>query len=177
MQETDVEAYLQALNEELEERKIGKPVRLAIVGGVYMVCLIGNRQATKDIDVVPLSFPDTMNSTKETKAFRSAVNAVAKRFNLRRDWMNDVVASFTPDLGSTKLWREYSQLHVFVPEPECILALKLLSGREKDEDDIIALCERLEIETREQAQALVDRYADKNWQQECSLDATLDALF
>lgn len=29
----------------------------------------------------------------------------------------------------------------------------------------------------EQAQALVDRYADRRWQEECSLRATLELLF
>ena len=36
---------------------------------------------------------------------------------------------------------------------------------------------QLAIQTREQAQALVDRYAERGWQQECMLQATLDALF
>jgi hypothetical protein len=89
--------------------------------------------------------------------------------------MNDVVAAFTPPLGSLTLWRTYTHLQVYVPQADCILALKLLSGRPRDEEDIAALCQQLNISTR--AQALVDRYADRQWQQECMLEATLDALF
>jgi hypothetical protein len=96
---------------------------------------------------------------------------------MRRDWMNDVVASFVPDLGPVTLWRDYHNLQIYVPQAEYILTLKLLAGREKDEDDIVALCERLGIETREQAQELVDRFADQAWQQECMLTKTLDAIF
>jgi hypothetical protein len=91
--------------------------------------------------------------------------------------MNDVVAAFIPDLGPLSLWREYPHLHIYVPSAEYILALKLLAGREKDEDDILTLCETLHISSREQAQSLVDRYANSQWQNECSLQVTLDALF
>ncbi len=142
-----------------------------------MLFFLKNRASTKDVDVVPLDFPDTTNPNRETKAFRSAVNAVAKQYRLRRDWMNDVVAAFIPPLGSLTLWRTYTHLQVYVPQADCMLAPKLLSGRPRDEEDIAALCQQLNIHTREQAQALVDRYADWQWQQECMLEATLDALF
>lgn len=177
MESEEVDAYFQALDEELEKRKIHKPVRLAVVGGVYMMFFLKNRASTKDIDVIPLDFPDTTEPSQQTKVFRSAVNAVAKRYQIRRDWMNDVVAAFIQELGALNLWRSYSNLQIFVPNAECILVLKLLAGREKDEDDILALCELLDIQTREQAQDLVDRYADKNWQKECVVEKTLDDLF
>ena len=177
MESEEVEAYFQALDEELEKRKLHKPVRLAVVGGVYMMFFFKNRASTKDVDVIPLDFPDTTEPNQATRAFRSAVNAVAKRYQIRRDWMNDVVAAFTQELGALSLWRSYTNLEIYVPNAECILVLKLLAGREKDEDDILVLCEMLNIQTREQAQELVDRYADKSWQKECVLDKTLDALF
>ncbi len=179
MEGTEVETYFAALDEALADQPMKKPVRLVVVGGIYMVCFVKNRASTKDVDVVPLDFPDTMNPNQETKAFRSAVNVVAKKYGIKRDWMNDVVASFTPvlDPNSVILWHDYPNLQVYVPQPEFIFALKLLAGRERDEDDILALSESLNISTREQAQELVDRYAEKWWQKECSLEATLDALF
>jgi hypothetical protein len=177
MESEEVDVYFCALDEELEKRKINKPVRLAVVGGIYMMFFLKNRESTKDVDVIPLDFPDTTEPNQETKAFRSAINAVARRYQLRRDWMNDVVAAFTQELGALTLWREYSNLQIYVPNAECILVLKLLAGRAKDEDDILALCDMLDIQTREQAQELVDRYADKTWQKECVLEKTLDDLF
>jgi len=173
----EIETLFRALDEELAGRELKKPVRLVVVGGVYMMFFLHNRVSTKDVDVVPLDFPDTMNPNHETKIFRSAVNAVAKKYHLQRDWMNDVAAAFTPEIKDVLLWREYVNLHIYVPQAEFILALKLLAGRTKDADDITTLCESLAIQTREQAQALVDRYADRRWQQECMLDVTLDALF
>jgi len=179
MESQEIETYLCALDEELEKRSIKKPVRLVVVGGVYMVSLLKNRASTKDIDVVPLDFPDTTQPNKETKVFRSAVNAVAKTYRIKRDWMNDVVAAFSPDLDplSVTLWKEYTNLHIYVPPAEYILALKLLAGRERDEEDITALFNLLNIQVREQAQTIVDRYADPHWQQECCLQSTLDSLF
>lgn len=177
MESDEVETYFQALDEELGKRKIQKPVRLAVVGGIYMMYFLKNRVSTKDVDVIPLDFPDTTEPSEATKVFRSAVNAVAKRYQIRRDWMNDVVAAFTQELGTLNVWRTYANMEIYVPNAECILVLKLLAGRDKDEDDILALCEKLDIQTREQAQGLVDRYADKSWQMECVLDKTLDALF
>ncbi len=177
MEGDEIEQYFQALDEEIAERNLKKPVRLVVLGGVYMMFFLKNRSSTKDVDIVPLDFPDTMNPNQETKLFRAAVNAVAKKFQLKRDWMNDVVAAFIPDLGPVTLWREYSTLHIYVPSAEYILALKLLAGREKDEDDILTLCEMLNITTREEAQTLVDRYATLKWQNECTLQVTLDALF
>ncbi len=177
MDREEIDTYLQALDAALAERPIRKPVRLVVVGGVYMMFFLHNRTSTKDVDVIPLSFPDTMNPNRETKAFRGAVNAVARQYHLKRDWMNDVAASFSPEPGAVTLWRAYSNLEIYVPSSEYILALKLLAGREKDEDDILALCVLLHIQAREEAQALLDRYADPRWQQECNVQVTLDALF
>ena len=77
-----------------------------------MLFFLGNRAATRDVDIIPLDFPDTTSPNRETKVFRSAVNAIAKAFRLRRDWMNDVVAAFTPPLPaeSLVLWRDSPNL-------------------------------------------------------------------
>lgn len=175
----EIDTYLHALDAELAQRPIRKPVRIVVVGGVYMLFFLGNRAATKDVDIIPLDFPDTTSPNRETRVFRSAVNAIAKTFRLRRDWMNDVVAAFTPPLPAEALvlWRDSPNLQIYVPSAECMLALKLLAGRARDAEDIAALRAQLAIHTREQAQALVDRYADRPWQEECMLQATLDALF
>jgi hypothetical protein len=76
------------------------------------------------------------------------------------------------------LWQRYGKLSIYVPAQECILALKLMVFREKDRNDITALLQALHVTTREQAQAIVDRFIpDKRWQEEYLLDTTLDELF
>jgi hypothetical protein len=65
-----------------------------------------------------------------------------------------------------------------IPEAEYILALKLLANRPKDRPDIQILCQQLHIQTRDQAQEVVDRYIpDKAVQQLNNLEKALDALF
>src|SRR5947207_11105259 len=98
MNSNEIDIYLRMLDKELEKCPIRKPVRIVVVGGVYMLFFLRNRAATKDVDIIPLDFPDTTNPNRETKIFRAAVNAIAKTYRLRRDWMNDVVAAFTPPL-------------------------------------------------------------------------------
>jgi len=57
MDSSEIDTYLQALGEELADRAIRKPVRLAVVGGVYMLFFLKNRLATKDVDVVAAFIP------------------------------------------------------------------------------------------------------------------------
>jgi hypothetical protein len=69
-------------------------------------------------------------------------------------------------------------LHVYFPSKEYILASKLMTFRPKDLDDVRALLEDLQIETREQAQAIVDRFVpNKGWQGYYGLDANLNDIF
>ena len=84
----------------------------------------------------------------------------------------------TGRVPSGTLWRVYSVLEVYLPPAEFILALKLMAGRQKDVADIEALSQQLEIQTRRQAQSLVDRYIpDKQLQQFSDLDRTLHDFF
>lgn len=70
------------------------------------------------------------------------------------------------------------KLEIFLPPEQYILALKLLAGRQKDVRDIQALCQQLKIQTREQAQQLVDQYIpNKQLQQLNKLDETLNDFF
>src|SRR5260370_35392170 len=98
MDSNEIDTYLRALDAELAQRPIKKPVRIVVVGGVYMLFFLGNRAATKDVDIIPLDFPDTTSPNRETKVFRSPANPTAKPSRLRRDWMTDARAPFTPPL-------------------------------------------------------------------------------
>ena len=43
------------------------------------------------------------------------------------------------------LWRDFPNLQIYVPQADCMLALKLLAGCERDTEDIAALCAQLAI--------------------------------
>ena len=179
METHDIDIYLQALSDELARR--GLHVQMMLVGGAYMLLTLGNRSYTEDIDVMLLNMPDTTHKTPETKAFMAAVKVVAKNFRMKQKWMNDVVADFIRDMAPNpplSLWKQYSNIDVYMPTPEYILVLKLMTFRKKDMDDIDALLHTLGITTREQAFALVDSFVvDKGYYGVYDLEDNLDNLF
>lgn len=181
MESQEIERYLQDLGDELERRAFQEPVRILLVGGAFMLLTLKNRKATEDVDVVLLDMPDTTNATPQTKAFQAAVRAVASKHHLKRKWMNDDVAYFIKDMApdpQPSLWRKFKHLHVYLPPREYILTLKLMVFRQKDMNDVLALLAELDVTTREQAQAIVDRFVpDPRWQEEYVLEDTLDTLF
>ncbi len=169
MDSQEIERYLLDLGDELETRGFQNPVRIMIVGGVYMLLMVKNRKSTEDVDVVLMDMEDTTNKTPQTRAFQAAVRAV------------DDVAYFIREMApepEAKLWQKYKQLHVYLPAKEYIFALKLMVFRLKDVNDVEALRKELGITTREQAQAIVDRFVpDPRWQEEYQLEDTLDEIF
>lgn len=73
--------------------------------------------------------------------------------------MNDDVTIIVDQIGKPKAprhWKTFSNLAVYIPELEYILALKLFSGRPQDDRDIQALSQRLHISTKAQAWAIVN---------------------
>lgn len=181
MQGQEIERYFQDLGDELELHGFEQPIRVMVVGGVFMLLMMKNRKATEDVDVVLLDFPDMTKLTPVTSAFKAAVSAVASRHHLKRKWMNDDVAYFIMDMApdpQPQLWRAFKKLHVYLPSREYILALKLMVFRQKDMNDVAVLLEELQVTTREEAQAIVDRFIpDKRWQEHYLLDQTLEELF
>lgn len=95
--------------------------------------------------------------------------------------INDMIAGFLHNVGTVPegvLWRTYAMLEVYIPPDEYILALKLLANRPKDQEDIQALCQQLHVQTREQAQQIIDHYVpEKEVQQLSGLDKTFRILF
>ena len=180
MQGQEIEHFLQELGDELEQKGLHDPVKIMMVGGAYMLLQVHNRKFTEDIDIFPLNFEASSHPSKQTKAFQAAARAVAKRHGLKRDWINDVAATMLGGLGpdpEVQLWATFNKLEVYIPKLDYILAMKLFAGREKDGQDIAALCELLGVGMREQAQAVLDAYVYPRWQKEYNVAQTLDALF
>ncbi|HET8842080.1 MAG TPA: hypothetical protein VFN35_11470, partial [Ktedonobacteraceae bacterium] len=121
MGKDEIERYLAELGEELAEqfikRHISGPLRVLIVGGVFMVLVICSLGATEDIDAWLLDQPtttyDTENLTPELRAFKAAVWSVARNHNLKRKWMNDVVTDFVKDMAPNPqpyYWKSFGPL-------------------------------------------------------------------
>lgn len=180
MQAEEIEAHLAELGQELQEMGLQRPIRILLVGGAFMLTQIRNRQATDDIDIVIKDVKDTTTPWLY-QTFKAAIRSVAMKNKIPTSWLNDVIGDFLRDLGSVpdgKLWRTYGKLEVYLPPEEYILALKLLAGRPKDRNDILALCKRLQVQTREQAQQVLDRYIpNKQLQRMNKIEKTLTRFF
>jgi len=101
------------------------------------------------------------NDPRTYQSIQQAIQLVAKEKNLPSSWMNDDVTIIVDQIGkpkTPKLWKTFSNLAVYVPELEYILALKLFSGRPQDDRDIQALSQRLHVHTQAQAWSIVNAY-------------------
>lgn len=154
MDAKQIERYLGFLGQKLDEMQI--KATIILLGGALMVTQIGNRKSTQDIDVV---IATSDRNTYQT--IQQAIQLVAKEKKLSSSWMNDDVAIVVDQIGKPKApkhWKTFSNLAVYIPEFEYILALKLFSGRPQDDRDIQALSQRLHVQTKLQAWSVVNSY-------------------
>jgi hypothetical protein len=180
LQQSEIERLLQDLGSELAARGVPS-VQVLIVGGAYMLLNIGNRPTTQDIDIFPLNFASSANPDAQTKTILTAIRAVAKRNGLKREWFNDaafgILGELQPSPEQLHLWRSYGALDIYMPPAEFIFAVKVFGYRDRDFNDVQALIQKLDVQTREQAQAIIDRYIARDAQREYRTQVTLDDLF
>jgi hypothetical protein len=154
MDSTQIEHALGFLGQKLVEMQTN--VAIILLGGAFMVTQIGNRKSTQDIDVVIAT-----NDRHTYQTIKQAIQLVANEKHLPSTWMNDDVTIIVDQIGKPKtprLWKIFSNLSVYIPELEYILALKLFSGRPQDDRDIHALSQRLHVHTQEHAWSIVHVY-------------------
>ena len=143
---------LKLLGEELAALQLTQPVQLLMIGGGYMLTQIGNRPFTEDVDV----FTRLDHYTEDYRRFRSAILFIAHDEHVSQKWVTDNIGDFMEILGPVpegKLWLKHGLLEVSIPEPQYILLLKLVAGRDKDLQDIQPLCRKLRLKKREQAES------------------------
>lgn len=107
---------------------------LYVIGGVAMSALVDGR-LTQDIDVATAEIPGPV---------LEAAAEVAERHNMPANWINNQAAQFVEaELPSSHfdLLYEGACLMVRCAKPSSLLALKLMSGRGKDVQDIVDLAE------------------------------------
>jgi len=89
-----------------------------------------------------------------------AAAEVADQFNLKEDRLNDAAKGYLSgkkDKSAVKVFDE-SGLRVMAASAESLLAMKLLSSRREDEDDILLLCKQLKIKTASEALNVLTKY-------------------
>jgi hypothetical protein len=165
MEAEEIESYLTELGSELQARGVKKPVRILLIGGAYMLLLAHAPRSTKDIDMFWL---DEDGLERAYTPLRESVQAITQKHTLDAGWFNYLAQMLMYDeviVPRGKLWKRFGPLHVYALEVEYILALKITAGRQKDLDDCAILLPKTKIQTRKQAQQVLDRYILPSGQQ------------
>ena len=194
MTKTEVEAFLKEFDEALVQAfPDPEPMSVLLVGGA---CLLLQGITVQPVDSVDVIIFEMLGSTERTLVFRSPtadkirriIREIGKRHGLkgeRQQFLNDDAAPFLLELSEDelppmRLLTAYRKLHLYAPRDlGYLLACKLMLGRpERDDADIAVLCQALAIQSRTQAQQIVDRYFPSPAQQAMyRLPRTLESVF
>ena len=147
MTKQEIRTYLEVLNTELERMDVKGEVSL--YGGAVMCLVYDARPSTKDVDAV----------FKPTRQIREAAARVAALYDLREDWLNDAVKGFVVP-HEPKGFLSLSNLNVYTPAPDYLLAMKTLAARVEgtDQQDVRFLIELLGIESADEVFAILEHY-------------------
>jgi hypothetical protein len=150
----DIRRLLQLLDEELAaSATLGE---IYLVGGAVMCLALDARDSTRDLDAF----------FKPTRIIREAAARVATRADVPADWLNDAVKGLLGGRGEWQSYLDLPHLKVFTATPPYLLAMKCAAMRLGEEfhdiDDVRYLLKYLNIETTEQALAVVTRYFDES---------------
>jgi hypothetical protein len=143
----EIRLYLTELDEELRLLEIKGEVSL--YGGAVMLLAFNARVSTKDIDAI----------FEPVREIRNAAHRIADRHGLNLDWLNLAVKMFVVR-HKRELLFDLPNLRVTVPEPDYLLAMKIMSLRPgtEDENDAAFLIKRLQLKTKEDVLEIVTDY-------------------
>ena len=140
----------QAVNAKLDDVGLRNAVEIVVVGGAAIALQWDQTRTTRDVDVVSEGTP---------AVFWDVVAAVGRDAHLEDDWLNAaarVKAPTGPTPGEpTKIYAG-SNLRVYGASPHYVLAMKLLTGRNVDLQDIPVLLDAVQPETRDELYDLVE---------------------
>ena len=99
---------------------------------------------------------------KPTRIVGEAAARVAEKEGLTSDWLNQAIKGYMDTGGSSAHFLELSNLKVFVPPPEYLLAVKCAAMRLGEDfrelDDVRYVLRSLNISNAEEALSIVTRY-------------------
>ena len=136
------------LNAEL--KKQNTKGEIGICGGAVMCLVFQCREATKDIDGI----------FEPTKEIRKAANKIAKQHKLPDDWLNDAAKGFFFKDPPKQEVLELSNLRVWAPAADYMLAMKCISARydSHDQDDVAFLIKHLELRDKADVFSIIQKY-------------------
>lgn len=152
---TEMMKLIRELDEALRDTtQPGTVYSLYIIGGFAMGALFDHR-FTQDVDVATAEVPAEV---------LAAAGVVAENHNMPTNWVNNQAAEFIDlDLPVDAFNVLYAGECLLLrgAKPEVLLAMKLMSGRGKDLQDIIDLAENVRIDEHDSLIRLCeDVYAD-----------------
>lgn len=148
-----LEALFKQLDAELERND--SRAQIYVVGGARMTLGLREGRTTRDVDV----------TFREAKGpVNQAVETVAERNDLARDWFNTAAVKMLPtgpDAGETTLY-EGRRLTIVGASAERMLAMKVMAMRAKDHEDIRRLMNITGIREPDKVDALMQKvYANE----------------
>lgn len=150
MDKSQIQLYLERLNDELQLLDVKGEI--CLYGGAVMCLVYDARPSTKDVDAIFMP----------AEQMRQAIRRVAETFELREDWLNGAVKGFVVQHPQRILWN-LSNLKVFVPEPDYLLAMKTLAARVEatDRQDVQFLIKALNLKTPQEVFGVLEKYYPK----------------
>lgn len=143
-----IQKLFKALNKELAAKKIVGEIGLC--GGAVMTLVFQARKATKDIDAI----------FAPAAEIRAAVRKVAGQFGIAKDWLNDAAKGYFFSDPPKSDVLEFSNLRVWAPKADYMLAMKCISARfdTHDKEDIQFLIEYLGLKEKRAVFDIVCKY-------------------
>lgn len=137
-----------ALDGELARRSVVGEVGL--LGGAVMCLVFQAREATRDVDAL----------FAPTREIRAAARAVARRFHVPDDWLNDAAKGFVLSSPPRVRVLDLPNLRVWAPTADYLLAMKCVAARfdTHDADDVAFLIQHLGLTAPEEVFERITRY-------------------
>lgn len=149
MTSSDIMKCLETLNENMKLNNIFGEI--CLVGGAVMCLCYKSREVTRDIDAV----------FEPKSVMNKIIEDTAKDLNIPNDWLNDSVKGFLSNNAEFSEYQKLSNLTINVASPEYMLAMKCLSARADNTneiEDIKYLIKVLNIHTYEEVEHIILKY-------------------
>lgn len=143
-----IQKLFQATNEELKAAQAKGEIGLC--GGAVMCLVFQARESTKDVDAI----------FQPASVIRKAALVAAKKVGVSDDWLNDAAKMYFHADPPREPVMELSNLRVWAPSADYMLAMKCLAARfdTHDKDDVLFLIHYLELKSSEQIFKIISRY-------------------
>jgi hypothetical protein len=147
LNKTEIENALSKLNEALSMKDMKGEI--CLYGGAVMCLAYDARPSTKDVDAI----------FHPSAELRHIIAQVGEELKIGPQWLNDGVKGFVVE-HPRSIFFQKSHLQVFVPEPDYLLAMKVLAARAdtSDADDVRFLIKKLGLTKPEQVFGILEQY-------------------